>query len=189
MASAQIPPQLGEELSKTFDLDTLPTTTGEFAAAIPTKLMNDINELCTSAPSRHAIHLDSESYYVHCTLDTLVLPFLLDTSSTFEIASESPISGETVKVHGSLDAIDVVPEKAVMSFGVRKINKNSGESDITPEFVYRQFCPYTNAFLSKAEYKRWAVETKEATSMSLAFDEAFSLAQALIAHSAPDSIQ
>lgn len=189
MATAQIPPEIGYELSKTFDLDIMPTTTGEFAAAVPTKLVNDIDELCTSAPSRHVIHLDGESYYVHCALDALVLPFLLDISSTFEIASESPISEETIKVHGSLEAIEVVPEEAVMSFGVRRTNKNSDENDITSEFVYRRFCPYTNAFLSKAEYKQWAVETEEATSILLAFDEAFALAQALTARSAPDSIQ
>lgn len=181
-----IPSEISEELAKIFNLETEPTTTDEFAAAVPAELLGtsmDIDDLCSAESSRHNISVGDESYHVHCVLDTLILPFLLDTSGDFEIGSESPVSGTTIRIEGSLgtETIEVEPEDAVMSFGVSRTDGRPDDEDVTPEFFYSNFCPYVNAFVSEAEYDQWAANMTDVLSTAMAFNDGFALAQGLVA--------
>lgn len=178
----QIPSELREELAKTFSLATAPATTEEFAAALPTELVNSIDDLCVTESSRHKISVDDKSYHVNCVLDTIILPFLLNTSGDFEITSESPVSGTVIRINGSLgtETIEVTPKEAVMSFGVKRTSERPDDEEVTPRFVYSNFCPYVNAFVSEAEYNQWVAETTDVISTPMSFEDAFDLAQGLI---------
>lgn len=173
-----IPEELQAELAKMFPLTTEPTTLAAFAAAVPTELGSSVEELCVSGTSRHEVHINDESYHVHCTLDALLLPFLVETGS-FEIRSKSPVSDSVINIDGSLESIAVDPADAVMSFGVARTRDRPQSNGLDPCCAYQQFCPYVNAFRSEAEYDHWTAETTDVISMPLSFDTAFALAQAL----------
>lgn len=179
--TTRIPPELQAQLATTFDFSTEPPTLAAFAAAVPTEIATSVEELCVADASRHEVHIDDNVYHVHCALDTLLLPFFVETASGFEIRSASPVSDSVISIDGSLDGIEVDPEDAVMSFGVARTGEipNNG---IDLDAVHRHFCPYVNAFRSEAEYDHWATETTDGISMPLSFDTAFALAQALSNH-------
>lgn len=172
-----IPSELQTHLATTFNLSTEPTTLAAFVAAVLPAFTLTAEELCIADASRHEVHIDDDIYYVHCALDTLLLPFCMETAHGFKIRSDSPVSDSVIRIDGSLNGIEVLPEDAVMSFGVARTDENPNSID--PDAVHRHFCPYVNAFPSEAEYAYWATETKDVISIPLAFDSAFALAQAL----------
>lgn len=188
--------ELPEEIAAQFaavGLDRAPATVGEWLeltmevldhADVPTGL----DALCTTDRHRHEATVDGETRSFHCVLDTLLLPFIVDAEEPVTVRSQSPESGEIVKIRVSCDDLEVTPRDAVMSFGIAAdadVEGPPGDA-IDPTAAYEMFCPFVNAFTSREEYDRWAEETEDAITIGLTMAEGHEIARALEeSHSVP----
>ena len=178
-----IPSAIAEQMAA-LGLTEPPATLGEWVDAT-TQLLRDrgvdvgVEAMYTVDRDRHEAKIGDDVQCFHCVLDTLLLPFVQDDSEVVEIRSRSPVSGDIIEMHVSRDGIDHTPEAAVMSFGVAADIEEPAYDAINPDLAYERFCPYVNAFTSKAEYEQWAQETPEAVTVGLPMDDAYALARNL----------
>ena len=131
--------------------------------------------LCTADTSRHQATIDDETRFFHYMLDALIVPFLRDTDDQVIIHSESPISDTVVEIQAGQDSLIVDHPGAVMSFGVATDIDAPDAEDVDLSLGYEWFCPYTNTFPTKAEYKEWASQT-DAVTMAMSLDVTHQLA-------------
>ena len=183
-AEREIPPQVADMLQVAFDFNDPPATLGEWAADI-TQLPEEkdmevgLEAMCTAESPRHSGRIGDEMQHFHCVLDTLLLPFVVETQQEFAIESRSPISDEVIEIHVSRDSIGVVPDDAYMSFGIERGVELPADDDISPAYAYNHLCPYINAFLSRAEYEEWAADNPDAVTMGFPLTDGFELAMVL----------
>jgi hypothetical protein len=179
-----IPPNLADTIQTAFGLNEPPATLGDWSDTTAHLLDNGgitagFEDMCTADDSRHEAQIDGEVQHFHCVLDTLLLPFVVEDQSTFDVRSRSPGSDEIVELAVSGDTVEVTPSEAVMSFGVATDVEIPTDGAIEPALAYTHLCPYINAFPSQAEYEQWASETPEAATMVLSLADGFELAQIL----------
>lgn len=179
-----IPPELADKIQIAFGLNEPPATLGDWVDAT-CHLLDDADitvgfeDMCTADASRHEAQIGGEAHHFHCVLDTLLLPFVVEDQSTFDVRSRSPVSEQIVELTVSGDTVEVTPTEAVMSFGVAADVDIPPDGTIEPALAYTRLCPYINAFPSRAEYEQWASETTEAATMALSLADGFDLAQIL----------
>ena len=76
-----------------------------------------IGMILTLKPTRHRIALNGNDMYAWCSLDTILLPGILETKG--EIESDDPVTGETIRLTVTADQIVAVdPPGAVTSIFV-----------------------------------------------------------------------
>lgn len=179
-----IPPELADKFQTAFGLTEPPATIGDGFYAT-SHLLDDADitvgfeDMCTADESRHEARIDSEIQHFHCVLDTLLLPFVVENQSTFDVRSHSPVSDEIIELTVSGDTVKVTPTEAVMSFGVATDVDIPADNVLKPKVAYTRLCPYINAFSSQGEYEEWASNTPEAVTMALSLSDGFELAQIL----------
>lgn len=166
-----------------------------------------VEDLCTANDSRHVARIDGDSWHYHCVLDTLFLPFLRPESTPVEIRSVSPTSdpggdtdgggdrdadgdgdrdadgdadgGDVVVITASRGEVSVTPPEAVMSVGLADGIELADPTDVDATLGYTEFCPYVNAFPSRATYEQWDRDTPGATTMAVSFPTGVALAREL----------
>lgn len=192
-----VPPDLGATLQATFGTDEPPTTLRDLVAIVSRVLDESdhsigVEDLCTASDGRHVARFDGERQYFHCVLDTLFLPFLRPETSPVEIRSVSPTSDgadgyegdvgagdDVVEITASGEGVVVTPPEAVMSVGLANGIELADPPDVDPTLGYTKFCPYVNAFPSRATYEQWDRETPGATTMAVSFPTGLALAREL----------
>lgn len=175
----ELPRPVAERFRRAFGMDDAPATFGVWADATARTLDRagftlDVDAMCLTEESPHKIHVDGDQYHVRCVLDTLLVPFLFETL-TVEVCTRSPVSGTDVEVTVTHEDILVVPDSAVMSFGIAAdtppLSERGGPLAAGPEL----FCPYIVAFADEREYERWD-ETADAVTTPLTLSEGYGLA-------------
>lgn len=187
-----VPPDLGATLQATFGTDEPPTTLRDLVALVSRVLDESdhpigVEDLCTASDGRHVARIDDESRHFHCVLDTLFLPFLRPAATPVEVRSVSPTSdadgdadrGDVVEITASPGTVSVTPPEAVMSVGLADGIELADPTDVDATLGYTEFCPYVNAFPSRATYEQWDRETPGATTMAVSFPTGLALAREL----------
>ena len=78
---------------------------------------NFIGMVLTLKPTRHSFRVNGNDMYAWCSLDTILLPGILETEG--EIESTDPVTGETIRLTVSADeVVKVEPAGAVTSIFV-----------------------------------------------------------------------
>ena len=75
---------------------------------------NFIGMVLTLKPTRHSFRVNGNDMYAWCSLDTILLPGILEAE--FEIESKDPVNGETIRLTVTADqVVEVEPAGAVTS--------------------------------------------------------------------------
>lgn len=180
---ADIPPALGEQLKLIFTLDNAPGTLDEWVEMAVTLLREDdvtvdLDALCTADSSWNTARIGETTHHFHCVLDAIVAPFLVDELDEIAIRATSPLTESVVELQVTPDEMISSPEDAVVSIGVGADSTAPDADARISEVAYERFCPYTNAFPSRAEYDQWAAET-DAETVAISVGEAYELAHAI----------
>lgn len=179
-----IPAPLAETFGVALGLAEPPDTLGAWADET-TRLLDDVGltvgmaDTCTSEASRHEVHVGDDVQHVHCVLDALLVPFLLEDPTTVDVRSRSPVSRTVIELQVSRDDVVVTPGEAVMSFGVAADVGPPEELEVEPTLAYERFCPYVNAFVDEAEYDGWDAATPDAVTMPLSLADGHALARSI----------
>jgi alkylmercury lyase len=161
-ARIAIPADVGDRLRAVFGLEHTPATLGDVVAGLRHEsTVPDMRELCCAGRSRHEARIGEETYYTHCVMDALMLPFV--RGGTAAIRSESPVGG-VIGMTVTSEAVETDVPAAVVSFGAARTDQGA---------VQQTACPYINAFPSRADYDRWAAATPDAVTMAVPLADAF----------------
>lgn len=179
----ELPDELADQFAA-IGLAHAPETVGEWIELTTSVLEDadlptDLEVMCTSDHGRHEATFGEETRHVHCVLDTLLVPFVIDADEPVTARSKSPESGEIIEILVTREEISTSPETAVMSFGIATDIEEPIDDPIDPTVIYELFCPYVNAFTSREEYKQWADETEEAITIGMPMEAGFALARAI----------
>lgn len=157
-------------------LDVVADTVSHIFEAAGTSV--EFEELCLTGSSRHEARVGDDVHHFRCVLDTLLLPFVLEEPTEFDIRSRSPVSDAVIEMTVGREGISVEPETAVISFGVAAdVEPPDSAKEVVSGYGYETFCPYVNAFSSETEYDEWAAETPNAATMMLPVLDAFAFAR------------
>jgi hypothetical protein len=178
-----IPEPLGDQLQTALGLDQRPRTFGDWVDALAHLLDRDgvrlgPDALCTTDESQHTATFDDRTVHYQCPQDAFMVPFLAEDVDVVEIATETPVRGETVTVTVTGDEFEVDPESALVSFGIAADVDGPETDAASPALAYGRFCPYGHAFVDEAEYEEWAAEA-DAFTMQVGVDDTFELARAV----------
>ena len=125
--------------------------------------------------SHHSLWFDDTVYHTTGLFEALVLGFIVDGSSIFQLRSQSPGRGSTIEVDATRNHFSVNPENAVTSFGVSNDIVAPDYFDVPAYIAYYRFNQYTYAFPNHAAYDAWANRAEDVVSMALPMNEAISL--------------
>lgn len=180
-----VPPALADALESAFALPDPPRTLQDWVVGVTDHLDGALAvgpaDLCATDESPHVADVAGERLHFHCVFDALVVPFLAPDAPVVDVRSRSPVSGGTVELAVTRDAVDAKPPDAVMSFGLARGTEVRDPGDVSPALAYERLCPYVNAFHSVDEYGQWAAETPDAATMPVAFPAGLELAETLAA--------
>lgn len=164
-----IPEELSEQVRAAVGLEPhRHETLGELAAAIPTERgAPRVEDLVSENPTCHEVSVQEHTFYTHCFLEALMLPFVLG-GEPVEVHSTSPEGGGKVTALATEEGVEAAPPEAVVSFDA---SRAAGEE------IHATLFPYLNAFPSQKEYERWAQSMTEAVTVALSVEDAFALGQ------------
>lgn len=171
-----IPDELAHRLRQVFRLSKLPHTLDDLAAFTQADLgpftEGVAAKLISTAPTRHQVRMDEETFYTHCVMDAFILPALRDRPA--EIISSDPETGDQVRLRitseGFVEDCAALAE-ATISFGVAREGAGS---------VYTVACPFINIFALRANYEKWTHAHPEALTLAMPLEDAVALARAWI---------
>ena len=180
-----LPSSLSEQFQISLGFDRRPETLAEWADATAELLDDayvpeDPEDLCLTESSRHEARLDSETLYLQCFFDTLLVPFVVDGTPEVQIRSRSPVSDTLVTGTVTPDEVSIEPDGAVMAFGAATDVVSAAYLDVPATLAYRRFCPYIEAFPDEAAYERWDEATESGVTMPLELAEGLALARRLV---------
>ncbi len=177
-----MPRPVADQFQVALGLSHRPATLGEWVDLTARRLDAadvevGIEQLCVTDDAPHRVRLDGETYHFACVLDTVLLPFVIDHPGTVTVRTRSPERGTVIEAEVSTDHVTVDPSGAVMSLGIGRArpDRENGPLDGADAAV----CPYINAFVDEAAYRRWASEADDAETMAVPFERGFQLAGAL----------
>lgn len=178
-----VPTALGEQLRIALGLDERPETLGDWIGAVASTADRDgvdvdADTLCTVDESPHRATVDGQTQHYRCVQDPIVLPFLADDVDVVEVETESPIGGDPIELTVTETEIESRPPDVVLSFGVAGGVEGPPADVPSPILAYGRFCPYGNAFRTRAEYGEWAADV-DAITMPITVTDAFELARAI----------
>ena len=132
-----------------------------------------LQEAVSFTPTRHRVSTASGSvFYTHCTLDTLLLPLVLNEDAHVETTPPNASRPLVLNVQGGQVS---GPDGLVISVPVRV--------DAGP--VQQRFCPYSNAFADRGAYDAWAAQSPVPT-QGLSLENAQGWAAALVSQLTPE---
>lgn len=177
-----VPTALGEQLQVALGLDERPETLGDWIEAMASVADRDgvevdVNALCTTDESPHRATVDGRVRYYRCVQDPIVLPFLADDVDAVTVETESPAGGDPIELTVTETEIQSEPPDVVLSLGVAADVEEPPSNVPSPILAYERFCPYVNAFHSRAEYEEWAGDVTAVT-MPITVTDAFEVARA-----------
>lgn len=178
-----VPVPLGSGLQVALDLAKRPRDFGEYVDAMASIVERegldvDLATLCTTDESPHRARFRDRTQCYHCTLDALIVPFLAEDVGRVDIETVSPLRGKEITFAVTESTIESQPPEAVLSFGIGTDVEPPPPEAESPALAYRRVCPYGKAFVSEAEYERWA-EQADAHTMLLTMEDGLALARAL----------
>lgn len=162
----ELPPPLADRVQTVFRFEQRPETFGDWGKWMTQTYEEDMNrslspeDLCLVNSSNHEARIGDDMYSYQCTLDALVVGYLVDQSVV--VRSVPPTSDTTITVEFDDGKVQSVPKSSVLSFGIAE-DVEPPEGAITPEEMYRYVCPYGHAFPSHTEYEEWAATTEAIT--------------------------
>ena len=133
-----------------------------------------LQEAVSFTPTRHRVSTASGSvFYTHCTLDTLLLPLVLNEDVHVETTPPNTARPIILDIQsGQVSG----PEGTVISVPIRV--------DAGP--VQQRFCPYSNAFVDREAYDAWAAQSPVST-QGLSLEDAQAWAVTLVSQLTPES--
>ena len=178
-----LPRPLGTRLKTVLSLPEPPETFGEYVEAMATLVETagfdpDLATLCRTDQSPHRATFDGTTRQYHCTLDAIVVPVVTAAVDHVEIETVDPLTGDAIVFSIDGSTVTATPAAAVLSFGVGDDPDASPTGRPNPALAYRQTCPYTKAFGSRAAYDEWATDVDGHT-IVLSIEDGLALARAL----------
>lgn len=179
-----LPAEMGAAIRRALGLAEAPSSLGDWIDALASVadrdgITLDADALCTTDDSPHRAEFDGRTQHYACAQDPIVLVFLDDAAAPVTVETESPVSGEPVRLTVTADGIETDPPGAVLSFGV-DADVEAPENGVRPALAYERFCPYGHAFATRAEYERWA-DGVDAHTIGVPATEALEWARAVAA--------
>ncbi|MGH3466390.1 MAG: organomercurial lyase [Thermocrispum sp.] len=127
----------------------------------------------TYNPTAHQMTIDGADMWAWCAMDTLIFTIVLGKPTA--IASTSPGSDETVRLHADPDGIlDATPADAVITWPRR----DSAAADMSSTTaIWGSFCHHSFFFGNRANAEEWAAGRDDIDILSL--DDGFAVAREL----------
>lgn len=148
---------LADRLQTAHRLDAAPATLGDLTDGIRGVVAERLDgplavgDLCVAGSTRHRAEWDGGIEQFHCTIDPMMVPFIVDEPVT--VTSASPIDGTLVTIDVDGDDATVQPADAVLSLGAVAFEEGDA---FDWEAVIEGLCAYGNAFPSREDYEDWA---------------------------------
>lgn len=155
--SRPIPDALADRLQTAHELEDAPATVGDWADGVRDAMADRLDgspavaDLCLAGTARHRAAWDGGTEQFHCTVDAMMVPFVVDEPVT--VTSASPRDGTLVTVAVDGDEATVQPGDAVLSLGADAVEEGDG---FEWNAAIEGLCAYGNAFPSRAAYEDWA---------------------------------
>jgi hypothetical protein len=172
----ELPAGLAEVFQRLGDRETPPATLRDGFRIVEETLDRaaielELADMYQSEPTRHAVHVDDRVEHVPCVMDAMIVALALDERPV-EIVSQPPTGGETVEFFVDDGTVTVVPESAVVSFGIAADDAEAADLNDIREILNEdpavpRTCTLINAFPDSDEYERWATDQSSWAVMEL----------------------
>lgn len=171
----ELPTDFADHAATLLNLDSPPATFEECWTAMSEQysaadLAVEFDDLYSSEPTRHEVHVDERVRYTYCALDGLMAA-VMAAQETVTVRSIDPVSARPVTVTVSDDVVDVSPETAVLCFGLDLSPADVEAAGSLAAWslqddkaeIRESVCQYTNAFENEATYEEWAAQSDSLT--------------------------
>lgn len=171
-----LPTDFADHLTTIGNLEKSPETLAESWSMFADQLAAsdqtiEPDDLYTEDPTRHEVRVNDRIRYSPCILDALTAA-VLEAQNPVTVRSVDPVTGAPVTFSVADETVEVVPEDAVITFGIASTVPDLESSDESifawmlradTSSVGDAFCQHINAFESAETYEQWAAETSAKT--------------------------
>lgn len=168
----ELPPDFADHLAAVSNLESPPETMEDYWELFAEQLAAsdqtiEPEDLYTEDPTRHKVRVNGQVRYSPCVLDALGAA-VMEAQNPVTVHSVDPITRTPVAFTVDDGTVDVIPEDAIITFGIAATVPELEDSDETifswmlqaeMRNLTNAFCQYINAFESEETYEQWAAET------------------------------